>query len=159
MSTYEATISWTRGDDVFTDGKYSRRHLMSFDGGAKVPGSSSPHSVRVPFSDPTAVDPEESFVASLSSCHMLWFLAIAARNGFLVNSYEDRATGELGPGANGRLAMLRVTLHPATEFGGDKPSNEQVDAMHDEAHHECFIANSVRTEVLCKPVYEASSES
>ena len=153
MSDYTATTHWERGDQVFTDRRYSRRHLMHFDGGAVVPGSSSPHAVRVPYSDASAVDPEESFVASLSSCHMLWFLDIASRAGWLVDDYRDDAIGTMAANAQGRMAMTVVTLRPAVRFGGEKrPDAAEIARLHHEAHEECFIANSVKTEVRCEPV-------
>ena len=153
MSDHSATILWQRGSQPFIDKRYSRRHEWHFDGGAVVAGSSSPHAVRVPFSDPAAVDPEEAFVASLSSCHMLWFLDIAARSGWVVDHYRDEALGVLAPGADGKLVMTRVTLRPAVKFGGDKqPDAAQLNALHHEAHAECFIANSVKSEVRCEPV-------
>ena len=152
MSTYSATISWERGEQVFVDHRYSRRHRMRFDGGAEVPGSSSPHVVPLPGSDPAAVDPEEAFVASLSSCHMLWFLDIAARRKFRVDRYTDEALGVMGKNAEGRIAMTLVTLRPCAEFSGaPAPTREQVEAMHHAAHEACFIANSVKTEVRCEP--------
>lgn len=152
MATYSADILWQRGEQDFASGRYSRRHLLRFDGGTEVPGSSSPHVVPLPWSDPAAVDPEEAFVASLSSCHMLWFLSIAARHGFCVDSYSDHATGEMRRNAGGKIAMTRVTLHPAVVFSGSRqPDRPALDALHHEAHEECFIANSVLTEVLCEP--------
>ena len=153
MSDYTATTHWERSDQVFTDRRYSRRHLMHFDGGAVVPGSSSPHAVRVPYSDASAVDPEETFVASLSSCHMLWFLDIASRAGWLVDDYRDDAIGTMAANAHGRMAMTVVTLRPAVRFGGEKrPDATEIARLHHEAHEECFIANSVKTEVRCEPV-------
>ena len=152
MSTYSARITWSRGEAAFLDHRYPRRHAIRFDGGAELPGSSSPHVVRAPFSDPAAVDPEEMFVASLSSCHMLWFLSIAAGRGFRVDSYDDDAEGEMARDERGKMAMTRVTLRPRVAFSGDKlPSRADLDAMHHEAHDECFIANSVRTDVRCEP--------
>jgi organic hydroperoxide reductase OsmC/OhrA len=142
------------------DKRYSRAHVWQFDGGAVVPGSSSPSSVPVPYSDPAAVDPEEAFVAALSSCHMLWFLSIAAKNGLCVESYRDEAIGTLGPGPDGRLRMTSVALRPHVVFLGDQvPSTEMVHAMHAEAHHECFIANSVTTELTTTPTFEIRSAS
>ena len=152
MSRYTANVRWQRGDARFTDNRYSRRHVWRFDGGVEVPGSSSPHSVRVPYSSLDAVDPEEAFVAAIASCHMLWFLSIAAKRGFRVDDYDDDAEGFMEKNADGRLWMGRVVLHPRTAFGGDAiPSAEQIAAMHDEAHHECYIANSVKTEILVSP--------
>jgi organic hydroperoxide reductase OsmC/OhrA len=148
MSEHTATITWRRDGAPFTDRKYSRAHRWAFDGGLEVPGSSSPHNVRVPLSDPAAVDPEEAFVASLSSCHMLWFLDIAARRGFVVDSYEDAAVGVLGKDAAGKLAMTTVTLRPVVTFAGERrPTEAELDAMHHEAHEVCFIASSVKTDV------------
>ena len=152
MSEYQATLHWQRGEQPFTDRRYSRRHLMHFDGGAVVPGSSSPHSVRVPYSDPAAVDPEEAFVASLSSCHMLWFLDIAARRGLTVDRYTDEASGVMANNAAGKLAMTVVTLHPRVVFAGAAPSETELHALHQQAHERCFIASSVLTEVRCEPV-------
>jgi organic hydroperoxide reductase OsmC/OhrA len=146
MSDYTATVSWQRGEARFIDNRYSRAHEWRFDGGTIVPASSSPHSVPVPMSDPRGVDPEEAFVATLSSCHMLWFLSIAAKRGFVVESYEDNAVGLLEKNEDGRLAMTRVVLRPAVRFSGEiVPEGGQVRELHDRAHHECYIANSVRT--------------
>src|SRR4029453_4559396 len=156
MSTYIATIRWERGDQPFTDTRYSRAHTWLFDGGVEVPGSSSPHSVPPPYSRADAVDPEEAFVASLSSCHMLWFLSIAAKRGFCVNSYVDNAEGVMTRNAPGKLAMTQVPLHPRVDFvGNPSPAISDVEAMHHKAHDECFIANSVKTEVRCEPIYGA----
>jgi len=153
MSTYTVAVSWQRGSQPFIDNKYSRRHSWRFDGGLEVPASSSPHVVPVPYSDASAVDPEEAFVASLSSCHMLWFLSIAAKRRFLIDSYVDEAVGAMAKNASGKLAMTQVTLHPRVVFAGDRlPDRAEIDAMHHEAHAECFIANSVLTEVICEPV-------
>lgn len=157
MSEYKAVITWLRNGAVFTDQKYSRAHRWAFDGGVEVPASSSPQVVPSPQSDPAAVDPEEAFVASLSSCHMLWFLSIAAKQGFVVESYRDDATGMMGRNAEGRLAMTRVTLRPIVRFSGERqPSAVRLSAMHDEAHEQCFIASSVRTDVRCEPLVDTS---
>lgn len=155
MHTYTAHIQWSRGDQAFVDNRYSRRHLMRFDGGLEVPGSSSPHVVRVPLSDPSALDPEEAFVASLSSCHMLWFLGIAAEHKFRVDSYVDQAEGVMAKNTAGKMAMTVVSLHPETVFSGERlPTPEQILAMHEQAHDECFIANSVLTTVRCHPRFK-----
>ena len=149
MAEHTAVISWERFDAAFTDNRYSRAHRWTFDGGATIPASASPHVVRVPMSDPLAVDPEEAFVASLSSCHMLWFLSIAAGRGYTVDSYEDHAVGTMARNEAGRLAMTRVVLRPAVAFSGASlPDDDDIRAMHEEAHDACFIANSVRTEVV-----------
>ena len=153
MAHYTAEILWLRGEQAFTDNRYSRRHTLRFDGGVEVPGSSSPHVVPLPMSDASAVDPEEAFVASLSSCHMLWFLAIAAKRKFRVDRYFDAAVGTMGRNAEGREAMLTVTLRPEVLFSGERlPTREELADMHHKAHDECFIANSVKTEVRCEPV-------
>jgi organic hydroperoxide reductase OsmC/OhrA len=156
MSAYTATISWKRGDQAFIDNRYSRAHLWRFDGGVEVAASSSPHVVPLPLSNAAAVDPEEAFVASLSSCHMLWFLSIAAKRKFRVDSYTDNAEGIIEKNEAGKLAMTRVTLRPDVSFSGEKiPSREELDQMHHKAHEECFIASSVKSEVRCEPVYGA----
>jgi organic hydroperoxide reductase OsmC/OhrA len=153
MADYTATIRWSRGDQNFADRRYSRRHEMHFDGGAVVPGSSSPHSVKLPYSDPSAVDPEEAFVASLSSCHMLWFLDLACRAGWIVDAYDDAAAGTMARDASGRMAMTSVTLRPAVRFGGERrPDAAEIERLHHAAHDECYIANSVKTAVRCEPV-------
>ena len=152
MSEYSAEVLWVRGEQDFVSGRYSRRHLLRFDGGTEVPGSSSPHIVPLPYSDGAAVDPEEAFVASLASCHMLFFLSIAASRMFCVDRYCDAASGTLAKDADGRLAMTRVTLRPQVEFSGaSRPTRREIDAMHHRAHEQCFIANSVRTEVRVVP--------
>jgi organic hydroperoxide reductase OsmC/OhrA len=146
---YTATISWTRNGEAFSDNRYSRGHLWSFDGGIQVPGSSSPSVVPLPLSREDAVDPEEAFVAALSSCHMLTFLSIAAKKRFVVDRYEDRAVGVMAKNQNGKLFVSKVTLDPMIEFSGEKrPTPEQIADMHHLAHQECFIANSVLTEVV-----------
>jgi organic hydroperoxide reductase OsmC/OhrA len=153
MSEYTAEVLWQRNEQDFLGNRYSRKHLLRFDGGVEVAGSSSPHVVPVPMSDAGAVDPEEMFIASLASCHMLWFLSIAARRRFVVDRYVDAATGVMEKNAEGRVAMTRVTLRPAVSFSGERvPTREELDALHHAAHEACFIANSVRTEVRCEPV-------
>jgi organic hydroperoxide reductase OsmC/OhrA len=150
MATYEATVKWRRGaDEPFIDQRYSRAHDWLFDGGARVRGSSSPHSVRPPFSDPSAVDPEEALVVALSSCHMLVFLWLAARRGFAVLSYEDAAFGIMNKDERGREWVTNVTLRPQVVFDGDKrPTELEVEALHHESHEGCYIANSVKTAVV-----------
>ena len=155
MSEYFATVSWARGDDAFVDHRYSRAHEWNFDGGLTVPASASPHSVRAPMSDPSAIDPEEAFVASISSCHMLWFLWGAARRGLRVDSYRDDAVGIMEKNAEGRMAVTRVTLRPHVVFDGDSaPTADVLHELHDAAHHECYIATSVRTEIRIEPTFE-----
>lgn len=153
MTSYCAEINWSRDGKDFLGNRYSRKHVMRFDGGVEVTASSSPQVVPVPLSEPAAVDPEEAFVASLSSCHMLWFLAIAQKRGFCVDRYNDKAEGTLGKNAQGKLAMTQVTLKPEVSFSGEKmPTREQINEMHHQAHKECFIANSVTTQVGCEPI-------
>ena len=153
MSHYFATIRWSRKpDEAFLDGRYSRAHRWSFDGGAQVLASSSPSVVRAPFSDPAGVDPEEALVASLSSCHMLFFLDFAKRAGFVVESYEDPAEGVMEKGVDGRIRMTRASLRPRIRFSGDKrPNRAEIAALHHQAHEACYIANSVTTEVTVEP--------
>ncbi|WP_308368160.1 MULTISPECIES: OsmC family protein [unclassified Microbulbifer] len=149
MSEYSSTILWWRNGQDFTDNRYSRGHVWQFDGGLEVPASSSPHVVPLPLSVAENVDPEEAFVAALSSCHMLFFLAIAAKRGFVVDQYRDEAVGVMEKDADGRMAMTRVTLRPQIEFSGDRqPSREQLEKIHHQSHEQCFIANSVKTEVV-----------
>ena len=149
MSEYRAVVAWNRGHDAFIDNKYSRAHRWSFDGGVEVPASASPHVVPLPYSVENAVDPEEAFVASLSSCHMLSFLYLAAKKKFLVESYRDEAVGLMEKNEHGKLAITRVTLRPDVRFGGDvRPGHDDIMALHHAAHEECFIANSARTEVV-----------
>jgi len=150
---YKATVSWRRGGaEAFTDGKFSRAHEWSFDGGVKVPASSSPLSVKVPFSRADAVDPEEALVAALSSCHMLTFLYLAYRQGFVVDSYDDDAVGVMTKNERGKLYVSKVTLRPAIAFSGARqPSAAELAQLHHYAHEECYIANSVLTEVVVEP--------
>jgi organic hydroperoxide reductase OsmC/OhrA len=152
---HQARIHWARGTAPFTDKRYSRAHSWVFDGGVTVPASSSPQVVPVPMSVEAAVDPEEALVAALASCHMLWFLSLAAARGFCVDDYSDAAAGVMGHNAAGRVAMVRVTLHPRVVFGGSRlPAREDVVQLHSHAHEECFIANSVTTEVRCEPLFD-----
>jgi organic hydroperoxide reductase OsmC/OhrA len=149
---HTATVVWERGDEAFVDNRYSRRHVIRFDGGAELVGSSSPTVVRPPMSDPSAVDPEEMFIASLSSCHMLWFLSLAAREKFRVDRYEDEAEGVMEKNAEGKMAVTRVTLRPRVAFSGEKlPTANDLERLHHAAHDECFIASSVKAEVRIEP--------
>ena len=149
MSSYTATVIWTRPAGApFTDNKYSRGHEWRFDGNVTVPASSSPKVVPLPLSKADAVDPEEAFIASLSSCHMLFFLFYAAKGGFKIDRYEDEAIGEMGKNAKGAMAMLKVSLRPKIAWDGNAPSAEQLDKLHHSAHESCFIANSVTCEVV-----------
>lgn len=145
MHIYEATISWTCEGD-FSKGQYSRAHDWAFDGGAVLRGSASPLSVPLPYSDHAAVDPEEAFVAAVSSCHMLWFLDLARRGGWQVARYVDRAKGRMTEGPYPWID--RVDLFPETEWDGTAPDADTISALHHAAHKRCFIANSVKSEIV-----------
>jgi len=149
LSKHTAEVRWERHASPFIDNRYSRAHEWHFDGGAVVPASSSPHVVRVPFSDPSCVDPEEAFIAALSSCHMLWFLGLAAKQGYVVDSYVDAALGAMEQNAESREAITTVTLQPAIAFSGAKvPTDGDVHALHHQAHDSCFLANSVKSRIV-----------
>ncbi|WP_404342101.1 OsmC family protein [Pseudoalteromonas mariniglutinosa] len=154
MSEYFAKISWARdSDENYIDNKYSRGHEWIFDGGVKIPASSSAHIVPLPYSIAENVDPEEAFVASLSSCHMLFFLSIAAKNRYVVDSYIDNAVGLMTQRADGKVAITKVTLKPYIQCSGDRqPTIVQLEKMHHQAHEQCFIANSVQAEVITEIV-------
>ena len=153
-AAHTAQTLWLRGAQNFLDNRYSRQHVLRFDGGSEVAGSSSPHVVPLPYSDASAVDPEEMFIASLSSCHMLWFLSVAIKRKFCVDRYFDAASGVMDKNADGKLFVSVVTLRPDVQFSGDHlPSRADIDAMHHAAHADCFIANSVKTQVFIEPVY------
>lgn len=152
MAEHTALIEWRRNGEHFLDNRYNRAHTWSFDGGIEVPASSSPHVIAVPMSDPSAIDPEEAFVASLSSCHMLWFLSIAAKRGFIVESYRDAALGIMGKDADGKMAITSIKLAPAIAFSQERqPSQTELETMHHAAHENCYIANSVKSDFSCKP--------
>jgi organic hydroperoxide reductase OsmC/OhrA len=156
MSLYVAETVWTReaSERDFLAGRYSRRHLLRFDGGAEVAGSAAPHNVPLPWSDAAAVDPEEAFVSSLSSCHMLFFVWFASREGFCVDRYVDAAEGVMEKDRDGKVSMTVVTLRPRVEFSGERrPTHDDIERLHHESHAECFIANSVKSEVRCEPVW------
>ncbi len=154
MSEYHAKIVWSRSkDEKFTDNQYSRGHRWEFDGGTVVPASSSPHIVPLPYSVEQNVDPEEAFVASLSSCHMLFFLAIAGKKRFVVDQYIDSPIGIMEKGADGKVSMTKVTLRPKVIFSGDQPSFEPLEKMHHQSHEQCFIANSVKTEITTEIIF------
>jgi organic hydroperoxide reductase OsmC/OhrA len=151
MSEHKATIVWQRGEQPFTDNAYSRGHRWQFDGGLTVPASASPDVVPLPMSVAENVDPEEAFVAALASCHMLTFLAIAAKRGLIVDSYTDAAVGYMGKNDDGRLCVRQVVLEPRISFTGSEiPTLQQLRKLHDQAHHNCFIAGSVTTEVVTR---------
>ncbi len=149
---YTAETIWERGNQVFSDNKYSRQHLLRFDGGIEVPGSASPQVVPLPMSIEAAIDPEEAFVSAISSCHMLWFLGVAAEHGHVVDRYHDQAEGLMKRNAQGKVAVTHVTLRPLIVFSGNKrPTPDDIASMHHEAHEACFIANSVKTEIVIEP--------
>jgi len=147
MSNYFAIIKWKRqSNELFCDNKYSRAHTWKFDGGAIIQASSSPHVVPLPYSIEANIDPEEAFIASLSSCHMLFFLSIAAKRRYVVEGYSDAATGIMQLDKDNKMSMTDVTLNPQIEFSGKKqPTSEQIKQIHHQAHKQCFIANSVKT--------------
>lgn len=147
MSRHDVEIEW-QANGEFSTGAYSRRHQWRFDGGQSVVGSSSPHVVREPLSDPFGVDPEEALVASAASCHMLWFLDLARHAGFDVASYRDAATGDLGRLAEQRVGLTRITLRPDIVFAGRQPTPAEVADLHHRAHERCFVANSLKTEIV-----------
>jgi organic hydroperoxide reductase OsmC/OhrA len=149
LHRYEARITWQRNGAIFSGHRYSRVHEWSFDGGAKVAASASPSVVPAPYSAAEAVDPEEALVASASSCHMLWFLSIASKRGFVVESYVDEAFGVMEKNSEGKLVISRITLRPRIQFSGEKlPSGAELQSLHHSAHDECFIANSLKSEVV-----------
>lgn len=151
MSTYRATTTW-RCEGDFASRRYSRVHQLSFDGGLNVPGTAGPANVNPRYSMQGAMDPEQAFVAALSACHMLWFLDIAARAGFVAESYRDEAEGTLAPGPDGKQLMTRVVLRPRIVWTGRLPTTEELAQLHHAAHEECFIANSVKSQVVIEPV-------
>jgi len=150
MSEYQARIQWARQpSERFVDSRYSREHTWAFDGGVIVPASSAVSSVPLPYSNPENVDPEEGFVATISSCHMLTFLYLAGKDGLVVDSYDDTAIGQMTRNIKGRLAVTRVQLTPKIVFSGPKtPTNADIERLHHAAHEECYIANSVLTEIV-----------
>jgi len=148
MSEHQATIRWILSEGDFLKGTYSREHTWTFDGGMTVAASSSPSAVRIPYSNPAHVDPEEAFVAALSSCHMLTYLHLASRKGFVISHYEDHAAGAMTKNEKGIPWVSVVTLRPRIAYSGPKtPTSEEVEALHHAAHEQCFIANSVKTEI------------
>ena len=147
MSEHKATVDWSRGDRDFSYREYSRDHVWRFENGAEVRASAAPQFL----GNADCVDPEAAFVASLSSCHMLTFLALCARDGIVVDRYEDHAVGHLERNGKGRHAVTRVALHPRITFGANAPDAATLKTLHDRAHHECFIANSVLTQVTVQP--------
>ena len=153
MSEHKATINWKRTNPDFLKGRYSREHTWTFDGGVTMPASPSPSAVPAPWSNPTLVDPEEAFVASISSCHMLTYLYLASRQGFQVDSYNDEAVGMMTKNEKGIPWVSSVTLHPKIVYSGEKlPTPADEEKLHHDAHEQCFIANSVKTEITVKRV-------
>ena len=150
MSTYTARIIWkSDSTEAFAKNQYTRGHTWEFDGGTTVPASSSPHAVRVPFSVEAAVDPEEALVASAASCHMLSFLWVASTKGFVINSYEDNAVGEMTMNDDGKQWISKITLDPQIVWSGKKILTAQELAhMHHEAHEICYIANTIKSEIV-----------
>lgn len=152
MSEYTARINWQRNGAHFLDKRYSRAHAWTFDGGVTVPASSSPHIVRVPMSDPANVDPEEAFVAALSSCHMLFFLSISAGRRFVVDEYTDEPVGTMEQDDAGKWMMTKVLLRPHVSFSGERaPDQAELEELHHQAHAACFLANSVKTKIMIFP--------
>ena len=156
MSVHTAHIAWENPGGDFLKLHYSRAHHWTFDGGQKILASSSPQTVRVPFSDPAGVDPEEAFVAALSSCHMLTFLYYAGKGGFVVARYDDPAEGVLAKTPEGRMGIIKVTLKPLVTWTGKAPSGTELAHFHHKAHEDCFIANSVKTEIIVEPRFSAA---
>jgi organic hydroperoxide reductase OsmC/OhrA len=147
MSEHKAHIEWTFAGGDFAKGRYSREHTWQFDGGLTVPASPSPTVVPAPYSNPANVDPEEAFVASIASCHMLTFLYVAYKAGFAVQSYQDDAVGVMTKGENGVPWISAVTLRPRIQYAGAAPDREREAKLHHDAHHGCFISNSVKTNI------------
>lgn len=159
MKSHTAHIEWQRGSSSFTDHRYSRVHRWSFDGGLQVPASASPAIVKAPYSDPAAVDPEEAFVAALASCHMLWFLDLAAREGVQIERYADHAEGALEKRADGKLWLARIRLLPAVVVSGARrPDDNLMRQLHNRAHDECFLANALKSEISIEPSWSHEAD-
>ena len=149
METHLATIRWYASPgENFAKGQYSRAHSWSFDGLANVAASASPHIVPMPWANPDAIDPEEAFVASAASCHMLFFLDFARQAGLVVTGYEDEAEGEMHKGSDGKTRITRIALRPRIVFAGEAPEQAVIDELHHKSHEACFIANSITTEIV-----------
>lgn len=154
MSQHRATIRWARAESGpdFLKGKYSREHTWNFGGGVTIAASPAVSSVPPPYSNPANVDPEEAYVAAVSSCHMLTFLYLAYRQGYQVDSYEDDAVGVMTPNERGVPWVSSVTLHPRIAYSGEKlPGPKDEEQLHHLAHEQCYIANSIRTQVTVAP--------
>ncbi|MFZ6767393.1 OsmC family protein [Undibacterium sp. Di26W] len=149
MHQYQANIAWERGQQVFTDNQYSRAHQWEFDGGLRVPASSSPLSVPLPMSEPGNVDPEEALVAALASCHMLFYLSFVAQRGYVLDRYQDLAVGIMDNNAQGKRAITRIHLRPHESYtGARQPDLQEREELHHRAHEQCYIANSIHAEVI-----------
>jgi organic hydroperoxide reductase OsmC/OhrA len=153
MSEHKATIRWAHSQGEFLKGSYSREHTWTFDGGVTVPASPAPTSVKPPYSNPANVDPEEAYVAAISSCHMLTFLWVASREGLEVMSYEDEAVGLMTKNERGIPWVSSVVLRPRVTFNGPHPAPDVEDTLHHKAHEACYIANSVKTEIRVAPTF------
>ncbi|HKW91423.1 MAG TPA: OsmC family protein [Methylomirabilota bacterium] len=152
MAEHKATVRWALGSGEFLKGRFSREHTWTFDGGATVPASASPGVVPAPYANPAGVDPEEAFVAAIASCHLMTYLHVASRQGFVVERYEDEAVGVVRKNERGAIWVAAVTLHPRIVYGGDtRPTPEDEHRLHELAHEQCFIANSVKTEITVEP--------
>ena len=148
MPAHKATIRWSYAGGDFLKGRYSREHTWTFDGGVTVPASPAPSHVPVPYSNPACVDPEEAYIASIASCHMLTFLFLAHQQGFQVSGYEDDAVGVMAKNEKGIPWVSAVTLHPRIVYGGEKqPTGPEEQQLHHRAHEQCYIANSIKTAV------------
>ena len=155
MAEHKAMIRWASSGDgeAFLKGRFSRAHTWTFDGGLTVPAAAAPSVIPAPFSDPAGVDPEEAYVAAIASCHMMSFLYVAMRAGFVVERYEDDAVGAMRKNERGVIWVGAVTLRPRIDFGaGTRPTPAEVEQLHHRAHEQCFIANSVKTEITVEPV-------
>jgi organic hydroperoxide reductase OsmC/OhrA len=150
MSQHTAVVEWHRGEVPFTHDRYSRVHAWSFDGGIEIRASASPSVVPVPLSDPAAVDPEEAFVAALSSCHMLWFLALAAKARVTVDAYRDAPIGTMMRMEDGRQVLGRIVLRPKVTLA-EPTEEETLRRLHADAHHQCFLANALKVDLEIAP--------
>ena len=154
MSIHEAVVEWRRLTPDFEYATYDRGHWLAFPGDNRMPGAAARGNIPATAPGSIGVDPEQAFVASLSSCHMLWFLHLAQAAKLVVDRYVDRAAGELAQDAEGKLAMTRVVLKPGVTFSGRQPTADEVRRLHERAHEKCFIANSVKTGVTVEPEFD-----
>jgi organic hydroperoxide reductase OsmC/OhrA len=151
MSEHRATIAWERRSSEFAYNTYNRSHTVDYGGGIRVPATAAPANIPPTAIEGHGMDPEQAFVGALSSCHMLWFLHMACRANYVVDRYEDEASGVLEKNAEGRMAITRVTLRPVVRFAGRAPSAEEHAQLHEGAHQRCFVSNSVTTDVTIAP--------